>query len=349
MIIKRDLVEAFKQKIFNYVTEDLGFTSLAKKIESHSFGGGNNYRFGENINDQSSRMLETGGSQQARHNRALRNQMYQSQERRLERAEEIKAKREERNQLATQLRQTMSNVAAENPELANDQTALRTTAINRLAKDEEFTRRANELGYTVGRHTGGINTGSGPFGYRYSTGAEKEKAEQEAWDRLKRDNPTANLAATRQEQEKINARNASKWSSAAREEEARAASIAASRESVATEYGRLAQRMGSSAIRPPRSQDEADRLAGARQDVERARAEAAAQGRKLGYEDEATLRAGFQRRGYEFGAPLTPAQVETRDRYAAAKAERDRVVAEVEESRRKRREAEERQRQTRTP
>jgi len=335
MIIKRDLVEAFKQKIFNYVTEDAGFASLATAIGSHSFGGGTNDGFGKNTNDgryndQSSRREE------ARQNR-------------IQRAQEKRRRREERNQLATQLRQTMSDIAGEDSKMANDQTALRAAAIDRLAKDKEFTKKANELGFTVGRHTGGTNTGSGPFGYRYSTGAEKEKAEQEAWDRLKRDNPTANLAATRQEQEKINARNASKWSSAAREEEARAASIAASRESVATEYGRLAQRMGSSALRPPRSQDEADRLAGARQDVERARAEAAAQGRKLGYEDEATLRAGFERRGYEFGAPLTPAQVETRDRYAAAKAERDRIVAEVEESRRKRKEAEERQRQTRTP
>lgn len=68
-------------------------------------------------------------------------------------------------------------------------------------------------------------------------------------------------------------------------------------ESAATRQGRLAQRVGDLAFRPARNQDEKDRLARAQQDLDAAYTEAEKRGGMIGYEDESTLRGGFERRG----------------------------------------------------
>jgi hypothetical protein len=83
-------------------------------------------------------------------------------------------------------------------------------------------------------------------------------------------------------------------------------------ESAATRRGRIAQRVGDIAFRPPRNQDEKDRLAAAEADLESAYDEAENQGTGLGYEDQGDLYQGFERRGFEVGGdtrsrpPTTP-------------------------------------------
>lgn len=70
----------------------------------------------------------------------------------------------------------------------------------------------------------------------------------------------------------------------------------------ATERGRLAQRLPSwFTQRGPRTQDEVDQINAAKADLERAYDEG-----PLGYEDQGSLYAGFERRGYELGGPSKP-------------------------------------------
>lgn len=127
--------------------------------------------------------------------------------------------------------------------------------------------------------------------------------------------------------------------------ENRAAMATARDESATTRMGRMAQRIGSLAFRPARSQYEAEQQAGARADLERAYDEAQSQGRRLGYEDQATLYGGFQRRGYQqpmFGGAPSDAEYAAQQRYNKAKEERDRVVKEIEDKNRERQSAERR-------
>lgn len=72
-------------------------------------------------------------------------------------------------------------------------------------------------------------------------------------------------------------------------------------ESSATRQGRVAQRIGDLAFRPARNADEDRRKREAEADVEAAYDEADRDGRKIGYEDAATLYRGFDRRGYGGG------------------------------------------------
>lgn len=79
-------------------------------------------------------------------------------------------------------------------------------------------------------------------------------------------------------------------------------------ESAATKRGRLAQRVGDLAFRPPRNQDEKDRLTRAQQDLDAAYTEAEKQGKMIGYEDQGSLYSGLDRRGVMSpggGTPIT--------------------------------------------
>lgn len=79
-------------------------------------------------------------------------------------------------------------------------------------------------------------------------------------------------------------------------------------ESAATKQGRLAQRVGDLAFRPPRNQDEKDRLIRAQQDLDAAYTEAEKQGKMIGYEDQGSLYSGLNKRGIMSpggGTPIT--------------------------------------------
>lgn len=106
-----------------------------------------------------------------------------------------------------------------------------------------------------------------------------------------------------------------------------------SRESATTQYGRLVQRMGPGALRPARSQYEAEQQAAARADLDKAYAEAG--DRPIGYEDQERLYAGFARRGYRPGQPMSEYEVTqpANAAYNAALENKKRVEAEVAKNR----------------
>lgn len=255
------------------------------------------------IGDSLRKVLVTEGPTSQRNLEQFRANQAAAKAARIARGKQKNQERQERNAAADDMRAEFD--AALEKEMQNDLTLDKFQARKKVsqawAQDADKQKRARELGFgKIGQST----SSEGAFNWRWDDQAARDKYDIESKDKeIKLYGGDPNTDTIEQAKQKFRDAQAAKEAQQAQQAASGGGSTqsVSSSESAATRRGRIAQRVGDIAFRPPRSADEAERLRRAEEDVDAAHAEASGEGRRLGYEDQASLYSGFERRGFKAG------------------------------------------------
>lgn len=252
------------------------------------------------IADSFKKVLVTEGPTAQRNLEQFRANQAARRAERIARGQQIKQERQERDSGRADMQAEFD--AALEKQMADDPTLDKFQARKKVsqawAQDADKQKRARELGFgKIGQST----SAEGAFNWRWEDQAARDAYDKEQ-DRKEIElyGGDPDVDSIEVAKEKFRNTQAAKQAQQAASGGGSAQSVSSS-ESAATRQGRIAQRVGDLAFRSPRSADEAERLRRAREDVEAAHAEASREGRRLGYEDQASLYSGFERRGFKAG------------------------------------------------
>lgn len=250
------------------------------------------------IADSFKKVLVTEGPTAQRNLEQFRANQAARRAERIARGQQIKQEKQERDRGRADMQAEFDAALEKEMATTLDKFEARKKVSQAWAQDADKQKRARELGFgKIGQST----SAEGAFNWRWDDQAARDEYDKEQ-DRKEIELYGGNPNTDSIEDAKAKFRNAqaAKQAQQAAPGGGSAQSVSSS-ESAATRQGRIAQRVGDLAFRSPRSADEAERLRRAREDVEAAHAEAAAEGRRLGYEDQASLYSGFEKRGFKAG------------------------------------------------